>query len=491
MSSINLVDTGRKLSYETLHLITKGQKHIAECIVFIHEYDEKRNIDFSYIKLCCHISVEECVDTIIQYARDNKFRLIEYPLLKLYNDGTFYSDNLEIDENDFDEIEDEDDQDYLEVVEQNKNNKSRRNTNPSLAFKISQYVIQQYEYSNRVQVTHTGSYIDVHATYQVLPNTFRYTTHLSTVSMSIGKYESIFNEESNGTVGISGNACIYQQKKAIDVWVSKGNNYKKVVDTVNVDFLKSQVLVLDTFGNGLDIYTKLFINNVPIKCSYASNNYQYRINKWGRYSDIETYNIAFGYNNINTIRIKVINSLCFPGGYIDVNYIDYTSQIYDDLSEFATEEGFSFKRRRPRQYIITKKTIVKQNTDNKTNTIEQHNTNTIEENNEDTPKVFDGDCLGYIYLLREREFFRTKENVYKVGRTIQKGTSLILDRLKAYKKGSELVLIRQVPCDNIVQIETSIVKEFQKNFTQHNDGREYFIGDVNKMVDIIHEICRK
>lgn len=490
MSNINLFDTGRKLSYETLHLLTKGQKHIAECIVFTHEYDEERNIDFSYIKLCCHISVEECVDTIIQYARDNKFRLIEYPLLKLYSDGTFYSDNLEIHESDYDEVEIEDDHDYLEVVEQNKNNKSRRNINPSVAFKISQYVIQQYECSNRIQVTHTGSFIDVHATYQVLPNTFQYKTHMSTVSMSIGKYETIFNEESNDNVGISGKACIYNQKKAIDVWV-EGNSYNKVVDTVNIDFLKSQVLVFDTFENGGDIYTKLYINNVPIKCSYEPNNHQYRINKWGRYSDIESYNIAFGYNNINSIKIKVINSLCFPGGYIDINYIDYTSQIYDDLLNFATLEGMFFKRKRPRQYVIIKKWIVMQNNENKMNTIEEYNTNINKDNDEDIPRVFDDNCLGYIYLLREREFFKTKENVYKVGRTIQKGTSLILDRLKAYKKGSELVLIRQVPCDNVVQIETLIVKEFQKNFTQHNDGREYFIGDVNKMVDIIHNISRK
>lgn len=500
MCSINLFDTGKELSYEKIRLLTKGQKHIAECIVFTEEYQDKRKIDFSYINLCSDISVEECVDSIIEYASYNKFRLIEYPLLKLYSDGTFCSDNetfCSVIENDEFEIQD----DYQEVVEQNINNKQRRNASPSVAFNISQYVLQQYEYTNRLQVTHVSS-VNTYTTYQILPNTFPYKTHISSMSISISKYESILNEDSNENVDISGKACIYQQKKAIDVWVSKGNNYKKTVDTVNVDFLKSLVLVLDTFDNGDDIYTKLHIDNVPIKCLYKPNNHQYRINKWGRYSDIESYNIAFGYQNINSIKIKVINSLCFPGGFIDLNYVDYTAQVYDDLLGFATGEVFTFKRKRPRQYVITKKMIVKKSTEDDTNIIEEYNTNTIEESNEDTLKVADNrvltsfpntssDCLGYIYLLREREFYKRNENVYKVGRTIQKGTSLMLDRLKAYKKGSELVMIRQVHCDNVEQIETSIVKEFQKNFTKHSDGREYFIGDVNNMMDIINDTCRK
>lgn len=487
MSSISLIDTGKKFCYEKLYVLTKGQKHIAECTVFIHYNDNKRNIDFSYIKLCCDVSVAECVDTIVEYARDNKYRLIEYPLLKLYNDGTFFSDNLEIDHSDdYDdvEIEDESDEDYQDVV------KTRRNNNPSAAFNISQYVLQTYENTNRIQVKH-GSCI--YATYQILPNTISYRKRWSSrVSMSIRKYEDEVNIDNADT---SSNACIYQHRKSIDVWHYKGKNYTKLVDTINIDFLTSLVLVLDKFTNSCDIHVAFNIDGVQLICGNKSKRYQYRLNKWSKYSDIETYNIAFGYQGIESIKIKVINSLCFPGGDIDADYIDYTSQVYNDLLDFTSNDFLdltSFKTKRPRQYVARRKSVVKQNINNTVDTnITMSQTTTSSNSIHQHTEVVDDNSLGYIYLLREREFLKNKENVYKVGRTIQKETSLILDRLKAYKKGSELVMIRQVPCLNTIQIETSIVREFRNHFTQHLDGREYFIGNVKQMINIINDICNQ
>jgi hypothetical protein len=50
--------------------------------------------------------------------------------------------------------------------------------------------------------------------------------------------------------------------------------------------------------------------------------------------------------------------------------------------------------------------------------------------------------IGYIYLLQEREFIKTKENIYKLGKTKQEN----LKRLKQYSKGSELII--QLQCEN-------------------------------------------
>ena len=96
--------------------------------------------------------------------------------------------------------------------------------------------------------------------------------------------------------------------------------------------------------------------------------------------------------------------------------------------------------------------------------------------------------LGYIYLLREREFLHNQQEVYKVGRTVQKGASLLLDRMKAYKKGSELCFMRQVPVDNVVLTETLIKTRFNQLFNRHPDGTEYFIGDMNDMIKVINQI---
>ena len=85
--------------------------------------------------------------------------------------------------------------------------------------------------------------------------------------------------------------------------------------------------------------------------------------------------------------------------------------------------------------------------------------------------------FGYIYLIREREFLDKNEKVYKHGKTCISDATLILPRLKQYKKGSELLFVMQVPIDKINIIESSITQRFKKLFDKHSDGLEYFIGD--------------
>lgn len=104
-------------------------------------------------------------------------------------------------------------------------------------------------------------------------------------------------------------------------------------------------------------------------------------------------------------------------------------------------------------------------------------------------KAVPNDNLGYIYLLREREFKMRGDNVYKVGRTIQGRCSLQLRRLNDYKKGSELCFVRQVNNIKVVEIETTIKAEFRKVFKRHADGHEYFYGDMEHMIDIINTVC--
>lgn len=97
----------------------------------------------------------------------------------------------------------------------------------------------------------------------------------------------------------------------------------------------------------------------------------------------------------------------------------------------------------------------------------------------------------YIYLIREREFLRLNEPVYKHGKTKLKTFSLSPGRLKAYKNGSELLLIKQVPIDLVDIIEKTITKAFLTQFVKHDDGFEYFIGDPEKMMNSILDIINK
>ena len=86
----------------------------------------------------------------------------------------------------------------------------------------------------------------------------------------------------------------------------------------------------------------------------------------------------------------------------------------------------------------------------------------------------------YIYLLIEREFIKTKENIYKLGRTQRKN----LDRFKDYPKYSKLII--QIECDDCIEKENILIWKFQNQFKQRKDiGTEYFEGDKNEMIDLI------
>ena len=87
----------------------------------------------------------------------------------------------------------------------------------------------------------------------------------------------------------------------------------------------------------------------------------------------------------------------------------------------------------------------------------------------------------YIYLLQEREFIKTKENVYKVGMTKKENNK----RFNQYPKGS--VLLFQIICNNCKNMEKIILKKFKETFKQKKDiGNEYFEGDSKVMINMIY-----
>ena len=94
----------------------------------------------------------------------------------------------------------------------------------------------------------------------------------------------------------------------------------------------------------------------------------------------------------------------------------------------------------------------------------------------------------YIYLIREREFVRMNEQVYKHGKTRSRTVSLNVDRWRAYKKGSELILIKKVPVDHVDVIERKVTRTFSLHFERHPDGLEYYIGDPEEMTRIIDNV---
>ena len=90
----------------------------------------------------------------------------------------------------------------------------------------------------------------------------------------------------------------------------------------------------------------------------------------------------------------------------------------------------------------------------------------------------------YIYLLQEREFIKTNENIYKIGKSKQDN----LKRFHQYPKGS--ILLFQIICNNCDIVEKQIIHIFIDKFIQRTDvGSECFEGDKYEMISIIYDIC--
>jgi hypothetical protein len=92
----------------------------------------------------------------------------------------------------------------------------------------------------------------------------------------------------------------------------------------------------------------------------------------------------------------------------------------------------------------------------------------------------------FIYLLCEREFTKTGENIYKIG----KSTRQELARFSDYSKGS--LLLFYCICSNASIAETNIIGVFKVKYIQRRDiGIEYFEGNYITMIEDIIENIRK
>lgn len=94
--------------------------------------------------------------------------------------------------------------------------------------------------------------------------------------------------------------------------------------------------------------------------------------------------------------------------------------------------------------------------------------------------------MSYIYLLQEREFIKTDEEIYKMGKTKQENDK----RFKQYPKGSKLLL--QKICDDCDGKEKTLLAIFKNKFKQRKDiGTEYFEGNYKAMIVEIEKSINK
>jgi hypothetical protein len=89
----------------------------------------------------------------------------------------------------------------------------------------------------------------------------------------------------------------------------------------------------------------------------------------------------------------------------------------------------------------------------------------------------------YVYLLREREFIKSNEEIYKIGKTTKPNHT----RFNQYPKGS--VLMFQIMCNDCSITEKNIISIFKTKFNHQKDiGSEYFEGDYTEMMAVMYSV---
>lgn len=102
------------------------------------------------------------------------------------------------------------------------------------------------------------------------------------------------------------------------------------------------------------------------------------------------------------------------------------------------------------------------------------------------PQPTQGTKPGFLYILREREFLKTEELIYKIGKTIN-----IKNRMPAYPKSSRLYLCFYCSSD-IDVLERDLITTFDRLFVKRVDiGSEYYEGDIAQMLSVMVQYCMK
>lgn len=91
----------------------------------------------------------------------------------------------------------------------------------------------------------------------------------------------------------------------------------------------------------------------------------------------------------------------------------------------------------------------------------------------------------YIYCLIEREFLKSGEPIYKIGKSKQ-----ILRRFSNYPKGSKMVFFSKVVDCNLAENDLkNILKSHEciKNIPEI--GTEYFLADIKDLLKVLFDVC--
>ena len=260
--------------------------------------------------------------------------------------------------------------------------------------------------------------------------------------------------------------------------------------TTKVGTLKNMLFkkLLEPFMSYNIIYKTTFFNDIDIAINNRVSDVNNKISDYIDTNQIGTVNVLLQMTINNPIYIKYTNS--------DNNTIYFLMRENDSINDFIK---FKSKKGCKDKDIYTEDNTKVKFTDclknykkNNDNCINLHykkpqpETTVIAQENKlinGSTTMTDCDIYGYIYLIQPREFIKTNEKIYKIGKTSRS----IIQRFSEYPKQSSLLYCCPVNCKELNMIETGVIKLFDEKFKKRVDiGSEYYQGELFQMILVIN-----
>ena len=216
-------------------------------------------------------------------------------------------------------------------------------------------------------------------------------------------------------------------------------------------------------------------------CEFGrKSTYNFHINRKFTCVKIESNKKTITYTELKEENIELQNKLLNKIELLNnIELININKTLEEKIKKLEEKTLILYTKNKEKQELINNKDIEIKNL--------------YQNQNKNTKNKDDGDIKikmvqGYVYIIRECDFVRLNEDIYKIGRTAKNNPE---DRFQKYRKGTEIVGFFGVK--DSIECENKIIKCFSNhiNIKKMNEyGKEYFQGDKNILLNEILQIVK-
>jgi uncharacterized C2H2 Zn-finger protein len=240
------------------------------------------------------------------------------------------------------------------------------------------------------------------------------------------------------------------------------------------------------------------VNTIIYKCEKCNKEFNQKSNYTAHINKKNPCNANENITNVNTIIYKC--EKCNKEFNKKSNYLSHINKknpcnsndlinqnikLLDRIKELEKQKSYLKSKN---NYLVKRTNVLRGNICTlKIEMLEkQELLNNNKKNNDEDIKI--KMVQEYVYIIRECDFVRLNEDIYKIGRTAKTNPE---DRFQKYRKGTEIVAFFKV--NNSIECENKMIKCFSNhiNIKKRSEyGKEYFEGNRNELLNEIVQIVK-